>query len=124
MKKLLITLALFALTIPCFSQHAKVVELKPSEVTRIKSLYNQRDQIAKEINEFESQIRKTYITDCSEKSCNLKPGWEWGFEYSEDYKFIVPIRLQLLYSSGYINNGCLTSGTNSITTPNPILPTQ
>lgn len=85
-------------TIPAFGQSAKVVQLSPDDATTAKSLDAQQKDIQHQIKAFESRVRKKYLVKTTDRngSCQsldgeIISGWGCGeFEYSEDFKFIVP----------------------------------
>lgn len=117
-----------------YSQTAKVVQLSPVDVVEIKSLYAQRDEIEKKIADFKTKVEHQYISDevtypstacitfetmgscappkptpAQEKASHhwqLKDGWTSGFEYSEGFKFIVPLPRPVFST---IAPGCFTS---------------
>ena len=114
------TIAILAVGIAvCLASHAqtaKVIALSDADAAKVKSLYDQRADIDKQINDMHEQIRVKYTirathfscgsaiqTHESAKFCSLQTniygtgtaqetidGWWVGFEYSDDFKFIVP----------------------------------
>lgn len=135
--KILIYCWLVALTVPLLGQTAKVIALTPNETARAKQLKMDQENLTIETHEFELMIKHEYLmtsppanaipntiyNGCSGNNCwspNWKPGWgnNGEFEYSDDYRFIVPAKV--LGNSGVINitpggswwNGCYQ------TTPN------
>jgi hypothetical protein len=105
------------------AQTAKVVQLSPLDAEKARSLYEQRDRIDKEISDLEVQIGHQYISNmeprtgcvnynqdldsvpCEKpkgKTFTLQPGWESGFEFSDNFKFIVP----KLVESKVTGGGC------------------
>jgi len=103
------------LSLPAFSQTAKVIQLTPDEARQAKDLYDQEQALKQKRADFDDAIRKKHIFDNPEKYKGLyyapgfpplKEGWTREFEYSEDFKFIVP---QRFISSGSMNwNNCGT----------------
>lgn len=107
--KILIYCWLVALTVPLLGQTAKVIALTPNETARAKQLKMDQENLTIETQEFELMIKHEYLmtsppanvipnaiyNGCSGNNCwssNWKPGWgnNGEFEYSEDYRFIVP----------------------------------
>jgi hypothetical protein len=93
------------------AQTAKVITLSDKDSAEIKTLYAQQSAIEKKIADFRNNITKNYISqavssgvcqqnysgyffgaihfsDNSERC--YKIGWEHGFIYSDDFRFIVP----------------------------------
>src|ERR1700735_1313081 len=103
------------------AQTAKVVQLSPLDAEKARSLYEQSDRIDKEISDLEVQIGQQYISNmeprtgcvnynkaldsvpCEEpkgKTFTLQPGWESGFVFSDNFKFIVPKHFELKAAEG------------------------
>lgn len=88
-------------------QTAKVVQLSPDEARQAKALHDEQDSVAKKIAEFDQAIRTKYLSapkneEGHTNTYSLNGKWIWvrigwgngAFEYSEDFKFIVPLVLQ------------------------------
>jgi hypothetical protein len=90
------------------AQTAQVIQLSPEEALRAKSLYDQKTSIDKQIEYLQAEIADKYIEN---KNLTLQ-GWMWGFEYSTDFKFIVPLKpnqnspVSGSGSTSWINGGC------------------
>lgn len=115
------TAIVFILSALCFSgyaQTAKVIALTPEDAKTAASLDEQQKQLEGKRAAFHAYIVLMYLdsqhashVQCqaswkSGKSCQLIPtlkGWESGFEFSDDWKYIVP--LKFLYSPK-LNNSC------------------
>ena len=102
MKRILITLA-FAGTM--YAQTAKVIQLTPAETAEAKHLQAVQVDISKRMQALRGAIEARYISRSNESDgqCHtisvgtycprqMFEGWSGGFEYSEDFKFIVPVR--------------------------------
>ena len=84
------------------SQTAKVVQLDAADANHALDLYKAKAAIEKQITDLESQIRSKYLFEgigCQYlaapgehlKDCKAPlSGWDYGFEFSTDFKFIVP----------------------------------
>jgi hypothetical protein len=78
------------------AQTASVVELTPDDAAVAKRLYDQQAAITKQIADLQVKIRNKYlIQPCqtarpSVEFCASSSTWFNGFEYSTDFKFIVP----------------------------------
>jgi hypothetical protein len=83
------------------AQTAKVIALSPEDAELAKSLYNQKTALEKKIADFQDGIKKHYLVEVDKtssgycwlgKPCpSYRDGWGFGeFEFSEDFKFIVP----------------------------------
>lgn len=66
-----------------------------------KSLHEQKEALDNKLADFDAGILKHYLQVsgksegltlfiCKQACPGYKPGWESGFEYSEDFLFIVP----------------------------------
>ena len=69
------------------AQTAKVVELKPDDAKLAQSLYAQKAEIDRKISDQSADILKRYI---GRGGLIQYGGWDAGFEFSTDFKFIVP----------------------------------
>jgi hypothetical protein len=91
----------------CHGQTAKVIQLSPEDAKQAKSLDDEQKALTAKTEAFMASIRKTYlqikktddlfVTGCTSSlkrediKC-YKNGWNFGdFEYSEDFKSIVPV---------------------------------
>ncbi len=119
MKRIPVIIALF-LAVPLIAQTAKVIQLSPEEAKQAKVLHAEQDSIAKKIVEFDQAIRARYLSAPKDQEGHtqtylfngswfwVKDGWGAGnFQYSEDFKFIVPAVVPQ-YSSPYgFGGGCV-----------------
>ena len=101
--KILKSILFLALSLPCVAQTAKVLQLTPDEAKQAKTLYDQQAALEKQIADFHDAITKKYLHEKNVAGYDpktfagwlytegqSKPGWFNGFEYSEDFQFIVP----------------------------------
>lgn len=77
------------------AQTAKVVALTPGETAQQTVLLKQQQEINNKLALFRDAIAKKYLVDdklvATGQSCPYQKGWGCGdFEFSEDYKYIVP----------------------------------
>lgn len=92
-----------------FSQTAKVIALSPEDAKQAESLYQQKKDIEDKIAKLEDLVKNKYLIEgvplymgcvfieianpypnqTNLHYCRLA-GWEGGFQFSEDFKFIVP----------------------------------
>ena len=93
--------------IPTFGQTAKVVALTPEDAAKAKALYAEQARVEENIAQLRDRISMVY----------LDPGWFTGFEFSEDFKYIVPASQPLpSVTNGYTWPICYGTGvTGSIT---------
>jgi opacity protein-like surface antigen len=112
MKKLLLILALL---LPLFSlaQSAVVVQLDDFDSSQARKLYDDFQHAEKKWNDFQEYIDHKYASNeydayntfCTDGTMNChpadeqkhkaysrKPQWVYGFEFTEDMKFLVPLR--------------------------------
>lgn len=125
MKKFALLAVFLALPFVAFGQTAKVIALSPADAAEAKSLYAQRDAIEKKIADLHVKIEHAYVIlaqppEHPDWVMNWKPGWGGGFQFSEDFKFIVPLYphsdISPSIGCGGINwSGCI--GGQFITTP-------
>lgn len=95
-----IALALLALSLAAQAQTAKVIELSPEDAVKAKSLYEQQVSIGKQIDDLKMQVQKKYLKPAKGETCNIyyssgecyTSSWATGFEYSDDFRFIVPAK--------------------------------
>lgn len=129
--------AIMLLTTGAYAQSAKVVQLTDADATQAKSLHDQRDQLDKKIKDFDSSVKHEYLVVSVQPSPSVfsgswsgsiasedgksveyvKPGWGpyADFEYSDDFKFIVPAKPAATPStSSCYWNGMGTTNTNCI----------
>ena len=95
---LLTVLGMVGYALKAVGQTAKVIQLTPDEAKQAKALYDEQQALAKRQQEFDAAISHKYTETPSTLSVFSKPwttystnsGWENGFVYSENFKFIVP----------------------------------
>lgn len=80
---------------PLIGQTAKVIALSPEDAAEAKTLYTQKAEIEKRIINLTDTIQHKYLAlvpphEGLNGFRHFKDGWSIGFEFSEDYKFIVP----------------------------------
>lgn len=140
-------LLLLALSLPSAAQTAKVIQLTPDDAIQAKTLYDAQIALDKQKADFHTAIVKKYLVvkrgdkDWGDQGVvfsldsagitvktSYRAGWGYGnFEYSEDFKFIVPVPVPTPYSSSYWNAcnviptsgsvmGVLTTGDNGLLT--------
>jgi hypothetical protein len=107
-----IALFLILAASPLIGQTAKVIQLSPEDAAQAKSLYTQKAEIEKKIKDLEDAVHDKYLITAHHGSQGLygtyKEGWSAGFDYSEDFRFIVP-------KSYPSTNGIWSSGCNCAT---------
>lgn len=126
MKYLMVTMLLLAVSAQ--AQTAQVIQLSPADAKQAKALHDELATIKARVESFDEGIARKYsgkecvslhvagavvpCTKTDEKAymIGVSPGWENGFEYSEDYRFIVPkpfsgkevtLKCKIQYSSDY-----------------------
>lgn len=137
MKKILV--ALVFLSIVGHGQTAKVIQLSPDDAKQAKALYDEQIALDKRKAAFEELVRTRYLTvkkgdkEWGDEGVvfsingagvtvktSYRAGWNYGqFEYSEDFKYIVP-KSMLINGTGSLqfwNNGC--NYINPVTTTAP-----
>jgi uncharacterized protein CbrC (UPF0167 family) len=80
-----------------------IAQLSPEEAKQAKALHDEQNSIAKRIVEFDQAVRARYLSAPKDQEGHpqtylfngswvwVKDGWGTGnFQYSEDFKFIVP----------------------------------
>ena len=81
------------------AQSARVVQLSPSDVPEAQRVYAALAEAQKAVEAFNAKVAKEYLNNppcgwvmSSSDLCSAypTPGWENGFIFSEDFKFIVP----------------------------------
>lgn len=117
-----IAIAILGFSLAAAGQTAKVIALSPEDAKMAQEIDKQVDAALKRRQDFYETVRMKYIggnpagvwgTICLTIPCApakhdypaAKPGWETGFEFSDDWKYIVPIRF---ISLPYSNNGHMT----------------
>jgi hypothetical protein len=99
MKALALLSVFLALPILLPAQTAQVIQLSSTDSDTAQSLYAEKASVEKQIASLEQKIKKSYLTPavtggysfCVNKYCTSTRGyWDNGFEYSSDFKFIVP----------------------------------
>ena len=97
--RLIVAIAAVSFSLGAQAQTAKVIPLTPAEATEAKSLYEQKALIEFKMKDLEHRIQTSHLLDTSTPTQNSGflsnfqrwlPGWNGGFQYSEDFKFIVP----------------------------------
>ena len=110
MKSILIGILIMC-CIPVVAQTAQVIELSPAEGKQAMDLYAQKTAIEKKIEDFRQTIQNKYVSEkvpsdgfvvcagvtngyltCPPPDTTIIPknGWEYGFQFSDDFRFIVP----------------------------------
>ena len=95
MKMFLVSLIAIA---SCFAQEAKVIQLSKEDATRVKATYEALQKAQADWEAIKRKIADTYTTANGEtRSVTIVEGREYKsdwvkFEFSEDFKFIVPKR--------------------------------
>jgi hypothetical protein len=107
--KILALLSVF-LALPVMAQTAKVIELSPEDAKAAKAAYEQRDAANKTIADLEKKVKTKLLQD---KDGKTKDGWLAGFQYSEDFRFIVP---------SWSNPLIISSGSTTIPAIMPSIP--
>jgi hypothetical protein len=93
MKKLDVLRGMFALAVTLFwlaavgdvfGQTAKVVALSKEDAATAARLYAAKADIEKQLKELDAKIQREYI------AAKKPQDWPWGFQLSDDYKYVVP----------------------------------
>lgn len=87
-----------ALSLSVSAQTAKVMALSDKDAAEAQRLFDAVSTARQALAGFKDKIRQNYLARPVEGAVAkgwttfsyLKPGWEWDFEFSEDYKYIVP----------------------------------
>jgi hypothetical protein len=125
--KFVLAFAVLVLAMCAGAQTAKVVQLKPEDAARAKALYAEKTRIEQEIADFRQHINDDYpevgvTVPCSASVCMgagcvpppppkvschraLDGDWANGFDFSSDFRFVVPSRPAKPSTPAY---GCLT----------------
>lgn len=117
------------LAIPVYSQSAVVVVLDGQDAAQIAHLYAQKADIEKQIKDLKDQIHDKYLVDPHYNQNHglygtPKTGWESGdFEFSEDFKAIVPKTNYLFTSGACITTPYFTTAPIITNTVNPVTST-
>jgi hypothetical protein len=82
MKKLALLSVFLALPLLLPAQTAKVIQLPDNLAKQAKALYQEKADVEKKIADLQQQITDAYLKQSS--------NWSFGFEFSEDFRFIVP----------------------------------
>lgn len=103
-----VLVVLWALVAPGVAQDAKVLVLDQADAVEAKALYAQKLNIETKLAVLNAKIRTKYTEvkhegKVPQVSGNFalysftvyKDGWSDGFRFSEDYKYIVPVELNL-----------------------------
>ena len=118
--KVLALLSIF-LALPLAAQTAQVVQLTPEEAAQAKALYTQQAEIAAKIEALRQGIVKAHllasgddwscVTGGTSQTLKIKRDWACGdFEYSADFKFIVPSKQPPAFSIPTTSNRAITIG--------------
>ena len=131
MKSIVITILAMVFTTSMCAQSTKVIQLSDKDAAEIKELYAEQDAIQKKIDAFKEHGWETYTTTKkADDHCPLltsqylwiasgtanfqdgsvrcvKDGWSYGFSYSDDFRYIVPVPAPEFKSPEIIGNGCL-----------------
>jgi hypothetical protein len=110
--KAMFTAALLMGALSLNAQSAKVIQLSPEDAKQAKQLHDASEAAAKKESEFQDVIRERYLKASKEEEGHtqtygylftfqgkekshgywVKSGWGNGtFEFSEDFRFIVPV---------------------------------
>lgn len=94
-RKLLIAV-MTLISIPVFAQSAKVIQLDTADAAEAKQVYQQMQDAQKAWNDIQKRIASKYVEErfvaqTGTKLTKNKKGWENGFNFSEDFKSIVPM---------------------------------
>lgn len=93
------------LTASTQAQTARVVELSASDTAQAKALYVEQEALTKRTIAFRESIQKRYLYDPSVPARSFSPfkeGWDIGFQYSVDFRFIVPLPAPIYYPAATI----------------------
>lgn len=108
-----------AISIGAHAQTAKVIALSPEDAKVAKELIQAQDALTKRKAEFEASIRAKYLTAQKGESYTstfggerIRSGWDYGFEFSEDWKYIVPAPTPRYQTT--LSTGCSYSTTPAI----------
>lgn len=99
------------------SQEAHVIALKSNDAAHARCTYERLQKAQKEWEEVKEQIQADYVTVEGKPGTIIlavpKQGFENGFQFSEDFKYIVPKLVgttgTLQLSPGSWGEGCLCS---------------
>ena len=86
------------LALPIAARDIRVIHLEPFESAEVVRLDQMREQLHNEEAAFDRHIRLKYLTEpgkaeageVSVEARSIRPGWELGFEASQDGAVIVP----------------------------------
>ena len=78
--KVFVISAILAIGVGAYAQSVKVIPLSVADTAKVKALYDEQAKVIEEILAFEKNVRLTYLAD-------EPTGF---FEYSEDFKYLVP----------------------------------
>jgi hypothetical protein len=102
--------AVLLFAVGAIAQDAKVVALSADEAAQAQALYARKAEIEKQISDLYDELDKKYIqsshvysskyqivlsgckkiSETQQVCTGSRAGWDWGFVYSEDFKYIVP----------------------------------
>lgn len=101
---LLVLFLLSPLLLP--AQTAKVIQLSPEDAKQAQNLYAEKAEVEAKIADLQNKIKVEYLSEYQESFGSYTlPGWELGFEYSTDFKFIVPKPTPLNLNSLFPSTG-------------------
>ena len=118
--RVLIALSLAVCSLSATAQTAQVIALTPDEAKEVRALYTEQDEVANKLKALQSQIKLNHVAvdpkdpdagnvgasinefvECDNlldhapcakgKIYAYRKGWENGFEFSTDFKYIVPL---------------------------------
>lgn len=98
MKKLALLSVFLALPLLLSAQTAKVIQLSPDEAKEAQAIQQAKKDLQAREDALREKIAVAHLvtpnggeSDCQDANYKYKPGWNCGkFEYSEDFRFIVP----------------------------------
>jgi outer membrane murein-binding lipoprotein Lpp len=132
-RQAVVLLAVILVSVAGFAQTAKVIQLNPDDAGRARDLYAEQKRIEQDIADLQKKIKKEYLTKskksdwtggsvCYGDTGQIAPGWGCGeFEFSDDYKFIVPPQAKSQTTWSGVWNGC-TYTVPSTSSPSTLTP--
>jgi len=90
-----ILIAVIGLSMTSMAQTVKVIQLDPSDASKMAILQNRRALLDKEISQLTETIREKYLkAPKASHYYGIKSGCGLGdFSFSDDFKYIVPLLL-------------------------------
>lgn len=118
MKKIVLAVILMLGT--AFSQNAKVIQLSPEDAIQSATLHKAVKDAEKAVEKFDKTVKKTYLPAPRPSNTFVNetvsaPEWFYGFEYSDDWKFIVPAINRLAVPGPISYNNSTWCGCPSLT---------